>query len=58
MHSRVHVTDGSVDPAMDDLLLQGPEEALGDAVCFRLTDEGVALGHASEPDPVLEVLGH
>ena len=42
------------DPSENDLLLQRADEALGDAVGFRLTDES----EAEEPQLVLEVLGN
>src|SRR5512132_2032245 len=46
------------DTSENDLLLQRADEALGDAVGFRLTDESEAGRHAEEPQLVLEVLGH
>ena len=46
------------DASENDLLLQRADEALGDAVGFRLTDESEAGRHAEEPQLVLEVLGH
>lgn len=42
---------------MDHLLLEGTEEALGNAGGFGLTDQGVAWAHAPEADLLLEVLG-
>ena len=42
---------------MDDLLFEGLEEALGDAVGLRLLDEGVARLHSPEAHLVAEVLG-
>ena len=42
---------------MDDLLPEGPEEPLGDAVCLQLADPGVAPHHAAEADLVPEMLG-
>src|ERR1700751_1995756 len=53
-----HVVDGLVDAAMDDLLLEGSEEALGHAVGFGLADEGEARCHTPELDLFLEVIGH
>src|SRR5512132_1443423 len=46
------------DTSENDLLLQRADEALGDAVGFRLTDESEAGRHAEEPQLALEVLGH
>src|SRR4051794_6846430 len=49
--------DGLVDSAMHDLLLEGAEEALDDAIRLGLTDERIAGGHAPEADLVVEVFG-
>ena len=56
-HGGADLLDGLEDPAMDDLFLEGPEEPLGDPVGLRFADEGVARGHAPEPDLFLEMLG-
>ena len=50
--------DGLVDAAVHDLLLEGAEEALDDAVGLGLGDEGETGGDAPEPDLLLEMLGH
>src|SRR6266545_1602098 len=50
--------DVLVDAPEDDLFLQGSDEALGDAVGFRLADEGEAGRHTEKRELVLEVLGH
>src|SRR5665647_2193633 len=47
----------AVDAAVDDLLFEGPEEALRDAVGLGLLDEGVARFHSPEAHLVAEVLG-
>src|SRR5665647_2911995 len=47
----------AVDAAVDDLLFEGPEEALRDAVGLGLLDEGVARFHTPEAHLVAEVLG-
>jgi len=53
-----HVIDRLVDPAMDDLLLEGAEEALDDAIGFGLADKGVTWRDAPGADLLLEVIGH
>src|SRR6185437_15863313 len=50
------LVDSLVDSAMHDLLLEGAEEALDDAVGLGLADEGVAGGHAPEADLVVEMV--
>ena len=52
------VVDALEDTAVHDLLLEGAEEPLDDAVGLRLTDEGVAGPRAPGLDLVLEVFGH
>ena len=52
------LVDGLEDVSVDGLLLQRPEEPLDHAVRFWLSDEGIARGHAPEPDLLLEVIGH
>ena len=46
----------SEDTAVDSLLLEGLDEALGDAVALGLGDEGEALGDAPVGDLVEEVV--
>src|SRR4249919_951884 len=57
-HGSADVVDSLVDAAVDDLFLEGSEEAFGHAVGFGLADEGEARRHAPEFDLVLEVVGH
>src|SRR5450756_511787 len=57
-HGGSNVSDSLVDAAIDDLLLEGSEEAFGHAIGLGLADEGKARGHAPELDLVLEVIGH
>src|ERR1035437_4642115 len=57
-HGGANVVDGLVDTAIDDLLLEGAEEAFGHAIGLGLADEGKARGHAPELDLVLEVISH
>src|SRR5215211_8725977 len=52
------LVDGLEDAAVDGLLFQRAEEALDDAVRFRLADEGVARRQAPEPGLSLEAVGH
>ena len=51
------LVDGLVDPAMHDLLLEGAEEPLDDAIRLGLADERIAGGHAPEADLVVEMFG-
>ncbi|MCS6930988.1 MAG: hypothetical protein NZM27_02115, partial [Acetobacteraceae bacterium] len=57
-HGVAELVDGLEDAAMDDLLLQGPEQSLDDAVRLGFSDEGVAWRDAPEPGLLLEVVGH
>src|SRR3712207_841433 len=52
------LVDGLEDAAVHDLLLQGSEEALDDAIRLGFSDEGIARRHAPEPDLLAEVVGH
>src|ERR1035437_2347830 len=57
-HGGANVVDGLVDTAIDDLLLEGAEEAFGHAIGLGLANEGKARCYAPELDLVLEVIGH
>src|SRR5450830_276744 len=57
LHGLAQLGHRAVDAAVDDLLLEGAEEALRDAVGLRLLDEGVARFHSPEAHLVAEVLG-
>src|SRR4028118_1596934 len=52
------LVDGLEDASVDGLLFQRAEEALDDAIRFRLSDEGMARRHAPELRLLLEVVGH
>src|SRR3954468_3618344 len=52
------LVDGLEDAAVHELLFQTAEQALDDAVRLGFCDEGVARGHAPEPDLLLAVGGH
>src|SRR5512135_1375647 len=54
---RAQFGQGAISAAMDDLLLEGPVEALGDPVGLGLLDEGVAGMDAPERDLTGEVVG-
>ena len=49
------LVDGLEDAAVDGLLFQRAEEALDDAIRFRLADEGVARRQAPEPGLSLDL---
>src|SRR5450756_2191316 len=57
LDGRAQLGHRAVDAAMDDLLFEGLEEALRDAVGLGLLDEGVARFHTPEAHLVAEVLG-
>src|SRR5215217_785900 len=52
------LVDGLEDASVDGLLLQRAEEALDDAIRFRLSGEGVARRYAPEADLLLEGARH
>src|SRR5437868_3142021 len=51
------LVDGPIDSAVHDLLFEGAEETLDDAIGLGLADERIAGGHAPEADLVVEVFG-
>src|SRR5450756_283515 len=57
LDGRAQLGHRAVDAAVDDLLFEGLEEALRDAVGLRLLDEGVARRDPPEAHLVAEVLG-
>src|SRR5277367_2013697 len=52
------VVDGLEDTSVHDLLLEGSEQALDDAIGLRLSDEGVARRDAPGADLFLESVRH
>src|SRR5450756_1786415 len=57
LDGRAQLGHRAVEAAVDDLLFEGLEEALGDAVGLGLLDEGVARFQPPEAHLVAEVLG-
>ena len=50
-HGVADLVEGLEDAAVDDLLFEGSEEALDDAVGLGLADEGAARGSCPTPSP-------